>query len=379
MYIIHLTDPDNPGEIDETQSGADAAAAAAEPTEVVDPKQAALDAFDEGAKEAEDAPAPAPAPAKEEKVEGEPETDEQKAEREKAEAEAATKAEDDNAVKELGLKGKAEERFRDLTGRVRELSQKVEQLGGDEVIETIVKLGGKDGLDRVVRDAGDQRKWDEELSKINCTPQQFGQAIGFIAAFNSQDPAVWQQARENLAKELAVLDERLGVKSEHHDPLAGHPDLKAKVQKGAMDEEDALEVARLRAQAAAGTKAQEQTTQQQQAQQEQQQGLSKLRDLGVALAQRDGPDVFRLKMDAIRGALDEALPNLPPAQWVTHATALYNGVKVTPPVEKPRVGKAPVRQSHNTSGAAGDVHTDKPKSAYDAFDQGVAEAKEIGL
>lgn len=307
------------------------------------------------------------------------ETDEQRAEREKSERDAAAKAEDDKAVKDLGLRGKAEQRFRDLSGQVRDLSQQLESVGGEEAIKAITELGGKEGLQRTIEDAKAQHQWDQQMAQIGCTPDQFGQAMGVLAAINSDDPAVLRQVRDNLLKEIGLLDDRLGEKTDRHDPLEKDPELRAKVQRGEMDEEDALEILRLRRQAEASTQRNQQATQQQQAQQAQQQGAKDLSDIGAELRQRDGDKVFAAKMKIVAPVLDKALPQLPPAQWKQYAADLYASVQLPKAAQPPRVGKSPVRQSHGTTGAAGDVHRNNPPDPMDAFDQGVAEARELGM
>lgn len=307
------------------------------------------------------------------------ETDEQRAEREKSERDAAAKAEDDKAVKDLGLRGKAEQRFRDLSGQVRDLSQQLEAVGGEEAIKAITELGGKEGLQRTIEDAKAQHQWDQQMAQIGCTPDQFGQAMGVLAAINSDDPAVLRQVRDNLLKEIGLLDDRLGEKTDRHDPLEKDPELRAKVQRGEMDEEDALEILRLRRQAEASTQRNQQATQQQQAQQAQQQGAKDLSDIGAELRQRDGDKVFAAKMKIVAPVLDKALPQLPPAQWKQYAADLYASVQLPKAAQPPRVGKSPVRQSHGTTGAAGDVHRNNPPDPMDAFDQGVAEARELGM
>lgn len=337
-----------------------------EPT--IDVQEAAMAAFDEGVAEADGAPPPGPQPRDGDDGDGDgegagegsgdggdtgdggegegagkpAETDEQRAERERAERDAAAKADDDKAVRELGLRGKAEQRFRDLSGQVRDLSQKLEAVGGDEVVQTLTQLGGKQGLDRVIEDAQMQRQWDQHMETIGCTPQQFGEAMGYLKAINSDDPAVLKAARDNLLKEVALLDGRLGEKTERHDPLDAHPDLKSKVQSGAMDEEDALEIARLRA---GGQRAQEQTAAQrvqQEAQQAQEAGRSQLAQLGATLRQRDGDAPFKARMAVIGRALDAALPALPPAQWVAYAQQLYDSVQL-PAAAAPRRSPASAR------------------------------------
>lgn len=307
------------------------------------------------------------------------ETDEQRAEREKAEREAAAKAEDDKAVKDLGLKGRAEQRFRDLSGQVRDLSQKLEAVGGEEAIKVLAELGGKEGLQRTIEDAKAQHQWDQHMAQVGCTPQQFGEAMGYLKAINSDDPAVLRQARDNLLKEVSLLDERLGEKTERHNPLEKYPDLKSKVQRGEMDEEDALEIARLRGHTQTAEQRQKTQTQQQQEQQAQMQGQQDLATLGGELRQRDGEQTFAAKMRVISPVLDKALPHLPPAQWKQYAADLYASVELPKPPQPPRVGKSPVRQSHGTQGAAGAVHRNRPIDPLDAFDQGIEEAREMGL
>lgn len=363
-------------------------------------QEKAFAAFDEGVSEADDAP-PAQGNAGEgggdpdngedeggdgavdgTGGEGGDETPEQRAQREKDEAAAALKAEDDKAVAEYGLKGKSEARFREMSAKVRESSAKLEAIGGDETVEIITKLGGRDGLHRALRDASDQRQWDQKLNEIGCTPEQFGTAIGVIAGFNSSDPTVLRSTRDALIQQVAYIDERLGEKTERHDPLAAHQDLKRKVETGALDEEDALEIARLRAGGKQAQEHQQALTATQRTQQEQQEALGQLQALGAELQAADGPEVFKRKMAAIRAELDEDLPDLPPAKWAERARKLYSRVQLAPaaaPAQRqpPRVGKSPVRQSHVTQGRQ--VHTNTPTNPMDAFDQGVAEAREMGL
>ena len=392
MYVIHLIDdPDKPGQ--EAGGAADAAAAAGDDQPGLQDK--ALAAFDEGVAEADN---PNPAPAKPAEGEGEGEgdddhggeggepddkvepTDEEKAAAAKAEKDAADKAADDKDVKDLNLRGAAEARFRELSGKVRDLTGQLEAIGGADAVKLVAEAGGLDGLKQALVDAHDQRTWDTKLHEIGCTPQQFGQAMGFIAAINSDDPAVLKQARDNLLNEVAMLDGRLGEKTERHDPLDAHPDLKAKVENGTIDEEDAVEMARLRDQGKKAGQRDEQANQQQQLEQAQQHGMQQLQELGKALATRDGPAVFKAKMEAIKGALDAAVGSIPPAQWRKHAEALYNGVKLqAPAAAPPRVGKQPVRQSNATSGASGAPKPSTPANPFAAFDSGVEEARDAGL
>lgn len=365
----------NPGAEEEQQ----AAEAAAETQTEQSLQDKAIDAFDEGAgvgdnddtetevvddggdgKEAEDG------------VGEVTETEEQKADREKQEAESAEAKKVDDDVKSLGLKGKAEERFRDLTGRLAQANKELQQYGGTE------------GLQRLQRDAEDQRQWDQRLNEIGCTPQQFGQAIGAVAAINSDDPAAWKQAHEFLSAEVKLLAKKLGLESGDYDPLSDHADLLDKVEAGAIDREDALEIARLRA----GGKAREDAAsrnaalaaQKEELDRAQQQGLESLSALGAELKQRDGDAQFTAVMKLIGPRLQSLTSAIPPNQWSGQARALYELAKdagARPAAAPPRVGgKQPIRQSHATRHAPGVTkeHTD-PMLAFDA---GVEEARALG-
>ena len=302
------------------------------------------------------------------------ETPEQKAEREKAEASEREKAEVDTAVKELGLKGKAEERFRDLSSRLKEANARIEELGGEE------------GLKEIVRDAQDQREWDQKLHEIGCTPEQFGQAIGYIAAINSSDPVILQQARENLLKEVGLIDSRLGNKTDLYDPLEAHPDLQQKVDTGAIDEEDAIEIARLRGLTAAREK--EQAGQQQETlkQREAEAGMQELTQLGAALKGRDGDEVFGAVMQSIGDDLNKMAEQMSPQGWKEFAAMLYErelkafkaaATASAPAARTPRPGvRSPMRQQHGTRGAA--AVSKEYTDPMQAFDAGIEEARLLG-
>lgn len=375
-------------EIDDTTTPDPAAAAAEAPAADPQPteeqvRDKALSAFDEGVEEAGGKPAPKPDPVDpgddpgdDGDDPGEPETPEQIAERLAAEAKAA----DDAEVAELGLtgKGKTEARFREMSGKIREQAQQLESIGGNDTLEILTELGGREGLDRVIRDAQDQQQWDSKITEIGCTPEQFGQAMGYIAAINSDDEAVLRQARDNMLKEVAMLDGRLGDKTERFDPLDAHPDLKARVQSGGIDEEDALELARARGKGQKLEQITQTTTQEARMAQAQEAARGDLGQLGQQLIGRDGKETFDAKMELIREAIDTALPDLPPAKWASYAQKLYDGVKLPKPPERPRAGKQPVRQSHVTAGAPA-VRPNVPTDKFGAFEQGVEDAREMGL
>ncbi len=279
----------------------------------------------------------------------------------------------------LQLKGATRERFVGMSTTIREQATQIEAF--KKPFEGLVDFTKPPAevaktIDYVGRAARDQMAWDDHMQRIGLQPDQFGRLMGYGAAINSTDPAVLGNAREVLLKEIGFIDAKLGNKSEFYDPLAEHPDLAAKVKKGAIDEEDAIETARLRN----ATKARE--TQQQQEQQQGDQaaainaGLESLKTVGGELKARDGQAVFDAKMAAIKGALQEAVADAPPARWPSIAKKLYEGVTIAPPSRRPIPGgKAPNRQTHEQTGS---TPVRQPNNALDAFDVGVEEAKAQG-
>ena len=343
-------------------------------------RDAALAAFDEG-KDDE----PAPPPADDAEAADEPADDAPPAEDAETEAddgaaddqpdapaqtpeesEAAARAEADKEADALHLKGKARERFHELTNRVAELERIRESLGGE------------DGIERLRRDAEDQRQWDQRLTEIGCTPQQFGQAMGFVAAINSDDPTMMRQAYDGLMGEAALIAKRLGIKTDQHNPLDEHPDLRDKVQTGLMDEQDALELARLRTHQGAVQQRQQRQAEEQTLAQRQQSALDQMAQWGAEQRAND-PD-FGRKLAAVKGAIDAALPALPPEQWVQHAAQIIGSVQLpaaAPPQARPRPGRAPMRHSNAAAGAA-TVTPATPTDPMDAFTQGVEEMRAVG-
>lgn len=363
--------------------------------------QQAIAAFDEGEAEASDDDGSlVPAPPVNERADDEgdegdddgdgdegsggEETPEQKAAREKLEA---AKAAEDAEVKALRLHGKTEQRFRELSGKVRELSDKLERAGGDEVLETVAKLGGKQGLALTIQAAQDQFRWDEEMARIGAKPEQFATAVGIIAAANSNDEKAWREAREVLVQQLAYFDQLLGNPSEHYDPLKQHPDLQERVRKGELDEADAQEMAALRDARARAQQEHERKQQDGMAAEAQRRALADLSGLGAELKKRDGEATFTRKMAVLQEAINETLASLPPDKWVAKARAMYEKLALPDapapqaPAQRPRPGKQPVRVSSATTGAAGGgaIHPSRPVDPVAAFDQGVQEARDAGL
>jgi hypothetical protein len=136
-------------------------------------------------------------------------------------------AETDAAVTELGLKGKAETRFREMAGTIKTQAQELEPLRAD---------------------AERGRRWEEMVLNTGAPPEQFGNALGYLAAVNSGDPVQMNKAFDTMVNELGWLAGQLGRELPGVvDPLAAHQDLAQEVQNGYITKDRALELARVRA------------------------------------------------------------------------------------------------------------------------------------
>ena len=170
----------------------------------------------------------------------------------------------------------------------------------------------------------------------------------------------------------------LGIKTDQHNPLDEHPDLRDKVQTGLMDEQDALELARLRTHQGAVQQRQQRQVEEQTLAQRHQSALDQMAQWGAEQRAND-PD-FGRKLAAVKGAIDAALPALPPEQWVQHAAQIIGSVQLpaaAPPQARPRPGRAPMRHSNAAAGAA-TVTPATPTDPMDAFTQGVEEMRAVG-
>lgn len=290
---------------------------------------------------------------------------------------APNKADLDEADK-LQLKGSTRERFVQLATSVREQGELITVLQKpfEGLVDFTDPKAATKQLQFVANAAKDQVQWDQEMERIGLQPEQFGRLMGYGAAINSTDPKVLENAREVLLQELGFIDGKLGRKSEFHDPLAEFPDLQKKVAEGKLDEEDAVETARLRKQAKAGEQRQQQQDTATLTAQAEEQGLAQIRNVGAAARKLDGDAVFKAKMQLIGPALEVAVKSAPPAKWGEIAKNLYEAAVLPAPPARRALpgGKAPVRQNPMPN----QTQVRQPTNALDAFDVGVEEAKAQG-
>jgi hypothetical protein len=260
--------------------------------------------------------------------------------------------ETDAAVTELGLKGKAETRFREMAGTIKTQAQELEPLRAD---------------------AERGRRWEEMVLNTKAPPEQFGNALGYLAAVNSGDPAQMNKAFDTMVNELGWLAQQLGRELPGVvDPLAAHQDLAQEVQNGYITKDRALELARVRATDARRTEADQRNKQEDEQKRVYDQSMSDVAALNNKLKAED-PD-FDRKFQLLLPTLDVIRNNTPPAQWVDAIQRAWKLVPALPPIApppaapvRPRVGAMPVRPT----GASQSMQR-QPKSDIEAFDMGVA-------
>jgi len=343
------------------------------PETTVDVEAAALAAFDQGIAEVVEAPKPvealtaadvaaaaavhktddpkAAAPAA---AGGAPLTvDHGKKEPEPKAAEADP--ETDAAVTELGLKGKAETRFREMAGTIKTQAQELEPLR---------------------QEAARAQQWEEMVLSTKSSPEQFGDALNYLAAINSGDPSAMNKAFDFLLGEIQTLGKNLGREVPGLvDPLADHPDLAQEVQFGEMTRARALELAQARTTTTRVAERDTRSSAEQQQKKEFDDGMAAVNELSVKLKAED-PD-FARKLEIVAPVLDTIRQTTPPSQWVAKITDVYNRI-VLPPVTLPATpapaARAPISSMPLRATGAGQTMQKSIKDVSDieAFDMGLA-------
>ena len=263
-------------------------------------------------------------------------------------------------IKDLGLKAKAAERFREAATKIATFEKEIEPL-----------KAAKQQLD----------EWNGFLAASTVSPQQLGAMVEVGKALNGNDLAKKGVAFDTMLTTLVELGKQLGREVPGLvDPLDAHPDLKAAVENGEITPELAKQHASQRAALKHSERVTHQQTEQQQHQQEVQTANQQLAALGANLKNGNAalgvaPDpFFEVKMQMLAPALEVIQNSLPPSKWAEAAARAYGQLPqpstVAPvPVpgarKPPAVGHMPVRPGN--SGAA---LRPKPRSDEEAFEMG---------
>lgn len=259
-------------------------------------------------------------------------------------------------IKTLGLKTAAAERFRSLTTEIKTLREQAAT-----VPQLQERAAAADQFESVVLGTG-------------ATEQQFGAALGYLAAVNSGDPAQMKQAFEVMSKELAWLAGEIGVEAPGFDPLDADPDLKDKVKRGAIDREDALRIVQNERVAKLTTASTEKRTAAQQQEDAVKDGVTSVQSLADKLKAEDA-DNFDAKLAVIGPAIRVIRRTVAPTNWASEIEKLYR--ETTLPAAAPAPARpaapSPTRPgSHSSHGVV-----TKPVDDVDAFTRGleIAEGK----
>lgn len=225
-------------------------------------------------------------------------------------------------------------------------------------------------------DAERGRQWEETIKSTGADPQQMGNALNYLAAINSGDPAAMGQAYDFMQQEMAWLAKQLGRPAPGYDPLSEHADLSKQVTDGDMTRAAAEELIRTRRaaelQQGSQQRQRQQADQDTAAQQAHQDALQQVGALGQQLRAAD--PLFEAKFKAIQPMVAVIQSTLPPQQW---ATAIQQAYLAAPaPVAAP-VQRQPAAAPNNPARATG-VDLSKAPTKENAFDFGVAAAKAAG-
>lgn len=292
-----------------------------------------------------------------------PEDDEAAAAEAKKKADEEFSAGVDAEVKDLGLKGRTETRFREMATKLRERD---EQIAEYEAV--------KEELPTLRASAEAAEKWEDALYSVGADQEQFGRLLGYAFAINKGSKEQLMQAREALTAEMAFIDKKLGIKSDAYNPLDEHEDLKGRVESGDLDEADALALAAARRVQAD----QEKETADQKAARE----ATEAREAAVAevKAFEDGVKAndpqYRAKLKILGPHIELVASTLHPTKWKAAIEKAYKAINLPNINEamqrKPPVSRQPVR------GGPSHQQVEAPTKA-NAFRFGVDKAKKAGM
>ena len=271
-----------------------------------------------------------------EEPEQKPEESEEKPEEAKTEAE--TQPENDEEPPE-GISKKAQERFRNLTHRLKEKDSELASVRAD-----------LDGIRQVMRETG-------------AKAEDFGMMFDYMRALNKGD---MDYVGQILAEQVRQYTLHTGKQLNAVDPLSQFPDIRQRVDAYQMDEQTALELARQRAfQQEQQRQAQENSQRQQsqaQLQQVKQNAMAQVDRMGSEWAKRD-PD-YKAKEDIILKQIPVIARNFHPSQWPQQVEILYQTLSAMP-MPKPQAQPQPLRASGQTGGAK------QPGSMLEALQSGL--------
>jgi hypothetical protein len=205
------------------------------------------------------------------------------------------------------------------------------------------------------------------VQATGATPQQYGETLQWLAAFNSGDPAQQEKALEMVEAVADRLATLLGKERTVGDPLAQHADLKEAVAKGQVTPQYAKEIARTRNSQGLQRQFTEQHTAEQRAAQAAEQAQlsarASLTELGNTLAATD--PLYEQKRAMLVPIMKPIFANLSPAQWRPAFEQAYANLRLSAPAAARASGtNQPLRANKAPAGGQGRA----PGSMREALD-----------
>ncbi|MGA0588087.1 hypothetical protein ACO2Q2_13300 [Dyella sp. KRB-257] len=286
--------------------------------------------------------------------------------------------ETERAVKELGLKGRAEERFREMAGTIREVTPLRDALAE-------LKITSPEQIRELAETSQRAIEWEETVMASTATPEQFGSALNVIRAVNSGDPKAMGVAFDAMLNEVVELGRKIGREVPGLvDPLAAHPDLAEEVEQGDITRKRALEIISQRVSAQHLQEANTRRETQEQWNTARDAALTNIQQLNDTLKAAD-PD-FARKLPLLQPALDLITTTMHPSQWHAAVQQAYAKIPALPPVAAaPAPAPAPARSnarppvSHMPARPTG-INASmqaKPKTDLEAFEMGLNRLKGV--
>jgi hypothetical protein len=209
------------------------------------------------------------------------------------------------------------------------------------------------------------------IQSTGATPEQYTQALEYLRAVNSRDPALIGKAVDTLQAELKALAGITGKVLPGVDLLAEHEDLRTAIEDGSISREHAQEIAAARALRAQQSQAMEINGQQQQRVQAINGARQQLNELEAQIKAVD-PQWLQ-KKGILMGQFRPLLAQLPPSAWAATFVEMYRNLHIPA-----AVAAVPTARS-NGNGAgqplrahqpAGNSHKE-PTSMLEALNAGI--------
>lgn len=244
-----------------------------------------------------------------------------------------------------------------------------------ERMETLIKTA-KEVTTRAEKAETDRAELLGYVAETRATPEQFTQALGYLKAVNSGDPAQIRTAIKTVQAELNALSRMIGEPIPGVDLLAEHQDLKEALEAGDLSQQHAQEIAAARAMRATQNQASQHQTEQQRVQQEVASGKAALNQLEAQLTATDPQ--YAAKRAIIVPMLQPVLSQLHPSKWAAAFKEAYAKLPATAIAPAPAPANVQQRttqqqQPLRAKQTAGQTAR-APGSLLDAITMGVEEA-----